>query len=133
MSCITNNLPLVASLLAAARSSQIWDCSNEALKSHELEGLWKLALLTSVIPIFPLLLLKLLPKDQKTQKVLQKNPERSKLGGTIFLLVLVLSLLLVIQNGIETLSKAVAKVEQPEEVSQGMPVHGYVLGAMFMA
>jgi len=38
-----------------------------------------------------------------------QNPEKSRLGGTIFLLVLVLSLVLVVLNGIETLSKAMEK------------------------
>ena len=103
------NIALVVAMSLSSILGKIWDCSNEALKRHELGGLWRLALLTSIIPIFPLVLLNLLPKDQKTQKILQKNTEKSKIGGAVFLLVLVFSLLLVIENGIDTLSKAVQK------------------------
>ncbi|GMH48104.1 hypothetical protein TrRE_jg11835 [Triparma retinervis] len=117
------NIALVVAMSLSSMLGKIWDCSNEALKAHRLGGLWRLALLTSIIPIFPLVLLSLLPKDQKTQKLLQKNTEKSKVGGGVFLVVLVLSLLLVIENGIETLSKAVEKggggAIRAEEVSQG--------------
>ena len=76
------------------------------IRSPQLGGLWKLALLTSVLPLFPLVLLNLLPSSQKEQKTLQKNPERSKLGGTIFLVVLFSSLLSVIVNAVKILLAA---------------------------
>ena len=100
------NIALVVAASVSSVLGKIWDCSNEALKAHELQGLWKLALLTSILPLFPLVLLQLLPKDQKEQKILQKNPARSKLGGVMFLTVLFCSLLMVVLNAVDILSKA---------------------------
>ncbi|GMI02462.1 hypothetical protein TrVE_jg11960 [Triparma verrucosa] len=100
------NIALVVAAAVSNGLGKIWDCSNEALENHQLGGLWKLALLTSVLPLFPLVLLNLLPSSQKEQKTLQKNPERSKLGGTIFLVVLFSSLFSVIVNAVKILLAA---------------------------
>jgi len=94
------NIALVVASSMGSWCAKIWDVSNDALRSHDLEGLWKLALLTSILPIFPLVFLRLLPKDQIQQKKLQQNKDRSLLGGVIFLFVLVTSLVMVMVNAV---------------------------------
>ena len=99
----------IASTVAGSVGTQfggIWDVSNATLRNGDVSGLWKLAALTSAIPILPLLMLRLLPRDQKDQLALQKNTERSRAGGVTFLSVLVLSLLLVFTNAFIVLKKA---------------------------
>jgi len=81
----------------------IWDVSNTALQDWHLEGLWKLALLTSILPLFPLLFVGLLPKDKEEQRRLQKSKDGNKWGGVLFLLVLVGSLILVMVQSLVTL------------------------------
>ena len=99
----------IASTVAGSVGTQlggVWDVSNETLKRGDVSGLWKLAALTSIVPIFPLFMLELLPKDQKDQVALQKNTERSFVGGVCFLSVLVMSLVLVFVNAFVVLGKA---------------------------
>ena len=96
----------IASTVSGSVGSQlgeVWDVSNATLKSGNVTGLWKLALLTSVIPLLPLVLLGLLPKDAKDQEELQRCSDRSKLGGIVFLSVLVLSLVSVFVNAYDVL------------------------------
>ena len=100
------NIALVVSIGISSCLAKIWDCSNSALARHQLSGLWKLALLTSVLPILPLVLLNLLPTDQKSQKKLQKNESKSVVGGAVFLAVLLVSLCFVFVQGVTTLSGA---------------------------
>ncbi|GMI40622.1 hypothetical protein TeGR_g6341, partial [Tetraparma gracilis] len=107
------NIALTVASSMGSWCAKIWDVSNEALKAHQLDGLWKLALLTSLLPIVPLTLLHLLPKDSKQQKQLQKNTERSKVGGVVFLTVLASSLVLVLANAVLIL-KAAAAARAPD-------------------
>jgi len=72
--------------------SGIWDVSNEALAKGEMSGLWRLTTLTSLLSILPLLLVGLLPKNAETQANLANTQKRSRLGGQIFLTILVSSL-----------------------------------------
>jgi hypothetical protein len=69
------------------------DVSNNAMKAHDISGFWRLHILTSGIALFPLLLLSWLPQNEEEQDKLRKSPQRSKVGGAIFLIVLVASLL----------------------------------------
>jgi len=58
------------------------------MKANELDGLWRLTVLTSTLALLPLSLLQLLPKDPEDQERLAKSKERSALGGAVFLVVL---------------------------------------------
>lgn len=101
----------IASTVAGSIGSQlggVWDVRNDTLRNGDVSGLWKLALFTSIVPIFPLFLLHLLPNNQKDQMALQKNTYRSKFGGITFLSVLILSLVLVFTNAYNVLRKAEA-------------------------
>jgi hypothetical protein len=97
------NIASTVSGCIGSQLGELWDVSNDALKRGDVRGLWKLALLTSTLPLLPLVLLGLLPKDMKNQEELQKCSDRSKLGGAIFLSVLVLSLALVFVNAYDVL------------------------------
>lgn len=120
------NIALVVAAAVSNYLGKIWDCSNEALEDHELGGLWRLALLTSILPLFPLVLLNLLPSSQKEQKKLQKNPERSKLGGCIFLVVLFTSLLSVIINAVQILLAAnTARIQATASSASGEDSGGH--------
>jgi len=72
--------------------SGIWDVSNEALERGDMSGLWRLTTLTSFLSILPLLLIGLLPKNAAEQANLGLTQKRSRLGGQIFLTILVASL-----------------------------------------
>ena len=115
------NIALTVAGSLGTQLGQIWDVSNTALKNNDLSGLWKLALLTSLVPILPLFLLYLIPANQKMQKELQKSTDRSVIGGVIFLSVLVFSLVSVFVNAYEILSKAKA---QQEEALEGVSLLG---------
>ena len=86
------NIALVVANSLGNTMSKVWDVSNSALRKGDVSGLWKLSLTTSVIPLVPLVLLFLLPRDKKEQLDLGRSQVRSKIGGAIFLAVLALSL-----------------------------------------
>lgn len=125
------NIALVVAATISSGLGKIWDCSNDALKDHELQGLWKLALLTSILPLLPLVLLQLLPADQREQKVLQKNPDKSRLGGVVFLTVLFSSLIMVMANAVQILAKA-RRVQALAGAVEAEEVHMH-MGAGWMA
>ncbi len=62
------------------------------MRRHDVSGLWKLTVLTSLIEVVPLGLLWLLPSSAEEQEELAKSKERSRLGGYVFLTVLAASL-----------------------------------------
>lgn len=72
--------------------TSVWNVSNDALRAHDVSGLWKISLFTSVVQVLPLCVLFLLPRDAQDQDELAKSPYRSKTGGAIFLGVLFASL-----------------------------------------
>ena len=81
----------------------IWDVSNGALQEWRLGGLWRLALLTSILPLLPLALIRLLPNSKEDQKKMQKSKAGSRFGGFCFLAVLGLSLMVVFVQSASTL------------------------------
>jgi hypothetical protein len=87
------NIALVCASNFGNYLARIWDVSNDAMRAHNVDGLWKLNLMTSCLAIIPLSLLSLLPKNVDEQDELSKSKERSPLGGVIFLTVLFGSLL----------------------------------------
>ncbi|KAG5179232.1 folate-biopterin transporter [Tribonema minus] len=86
------NIALVCSASVGTLLSKIWEVGNEALRSDDFNGLWRLTLLTSSLAPIPLLLLRLLPANQDEQEHLITEKTRSRLGGSVFLLVLTTSL-----------------------------------------
>lgn len=86
------NIALVAANSLGNVMSKIWDVSNDALREGDVSGLWKLSLLTSIIPLTPLFVISLLPQTKDEQVALGRSPARSKLGGACFLAVLAISL-----------------------------------------
>lgn len=86
------NVSLVVASSIGNSVSGIWDVSNDTLRSGNVEGLWRLNLLTSLCSLLPLSLIFLLPRDAKEQDELTKSAVRSVAGGVIFLSVLFLSL-----------------------------------------
>lgn len=87
------NIALVCACNLGNILAGVWDVSNDAMRRHDVSGLWKLNLLSSCLSVLPLTLLFLLPKNVEEQDKLSKSKERSKLGGICFLTVLIGSLL----------------------------------------
>jgi len=58
--------------------SNIWDVTNFALLNWNLAGLWRLALITSILPVLPLVLLHLLPRDKEEQRIMQVSERAIK-------------------------------------------------------
>lgn len=94
------NIALVCASNLGNHAAKIWDVSNDAMRRHDISGLWKLSLLTSLVSVIPLSLLFLLPKDSKEQDELAKSKERSRFGGVVFLSVLFSSILWTISTAI---------------------------------
>mmetsp|Transcript_17451 Transcript_17451/g.38704 ORF Transcript_17451/g.38704 Transcript_17451/m.38704 type:complete len:584 (+) Transcript_17451:166-1917(+) len=86
------NIALVCASNLGILLAGFFDVSNAALRSGDVSGIWKLSLLTSALALLPLLWLHLLPNSPEEQDALAKSQERSKLAGTVFLSVLVGSL-----------------------------------------
>lgn len=63
------------------------------MRRHDVSGLWKLHVLTSLASLLPLSLLFLLPKNEAEQELLGKSSTRSRKGGAVFLIVLFGSLI----------------------------------------
>jgi len=87
------NIALVCASNLGNLFSRIWDVSNTAMRDKDVNGLWKLNVLTSTLSVTPLALLFLLPKDAEEQDALAKSKEKSKVAGMMFLIVLGGSLL----------------------------------------
>ena len=83
-----SNIAVVCASNVGNLMAGIWDVSNHAMKHNELSGLWNLTFLTSIVNIFPLILLRLLPNSAEEQEELSKCKDQSKTGGIIFLLIL---------------------------------------------
>ena len=80
--------------------SQIWDVSNAAMRRGDIDGLWKLSLLTSSLAILPLCWLSLLPSNAEEQEKLAISQDRNKVAGVIFLVVLFSSLFWTISSAV---------------------------------
>ena len=81
------NIALVCGSNLGNLLSDVWDVSNDTLRTGNVDGLWKLSLLTSLIAMLPLLWLHLLPNSADEQEELAKSKERSRPAGIVFLVV----------------------------------------------
>ena len=70
------------------------------MRRGDVDGLWKLSLLTSSLAILPLCWLHLLPSNAEEQEKLALSQDRSKIAGVIFLVVLFSSLFWTISSAI---------------------------------
>lgn len=100
------NIALVCANSLGNVMSKVWDVSNNALREGDVDGLWRLSLLTSIIPIIPLFLIFLLPQTREEQVALGASPVRSKLGGICFLAVLAVSLAYCIGHSLSELMQS---------------------------
>mmetsp|Transcript_33210 Transcript_33210/g.33823 ORF Transcript_33210/g.33823 Transcript_33210/m.33823 type:complete len:120 (-) Transcript_33210:77-436(-) len=66
----------------------VWDVSNNTLRSHNIDGLWRLTLVLGCISLSPIILIHFLPSSAKEQD--QRNMYRTKspVCGAVFLIVL---------------------------------------------
>jgi hypothetical protein len=87
------NIALVCASNIGNMLSGIWDVSNSALRDGNVDGLWKLSLVTSGLAMLPLLWLQLLPNSPEEQDELAKSKEKSVYAGITFLVVLFGSLI----------------------------------------
>lgn len=87
-----------ALMLAPALSTgllQIWNVSKEAFEERDVEGLFRLTILTTLVQVSPIVLVGLLPHSRRELLDLNNRPHssRSAWGGTLFLVVLAGSML----------------------------------------
>lgn len=82
------NIALVCASNIGNMLTGVWDVSNDALRQGNVDGLWKLSLLTSVLAMLPILWLRLLPDSAEEQEELAKSQEKSVYAGITFLVVL---------------------------------------------
>jgi hypothetical protein len=87
------NIALVCGSNIGNLLAGIWDVRNETLRAGNVDGLWKLNLLTSCLAMLPILWLRLLPNNAEEQEELAKSKERSKAAGVVFLFALFGSLI----------------------------------------
>lgn len=95
-----SNIALVCASNLGNHLAGVWDVSNEAMRRHDVSGLWKLSLLTTVLQTLPLSLLWLLPRNAAEQEVLARSKVKSQVGGAAFLTVLGCSLLWTIYTAV---------------------------------
>lgn len=93
--------PALSSLLLG-----IWDTSKEAFERGDLDGLYNLSVLTTVIQLSPILILNWFPGSRLELKELGKKPySGSRIGGALFLLILFLSMACTLSVGILNILK----------------------------
>ena len=83
-----SNIALVCASNLGSHLAGIWNVSNDAMRVHDVSGLWKLSVLTSTLAVLPLSLLWLLPANPEEQLKLAQSKVKSKVGGIFFLIVL---------------------------------------------
>jgi len=80
--------------------TSIWDVSSETIESGDFSGVWKLSLLCGLVGPLPLCLLFLIPKNKQDQERLQANTSRNVLAGTLFITVMILTLIITFAESI---------------------------------
>jgi MFS family permease len=100
----------VAQLVSSSLSNvcaTIWDVQNSAMRAHDVRGLWKLTVLTSLACCVPLPFMRCCLLPPHKQRELETKGEVSVFAGTLFLVVLFGSILLtLIQSGMEIASSS---------------------------
>ena len=87
-----SNLAGTLSVSISGSFANIWDVSNETLAAHDYGGLWRLTLLCGCIMTTGLLFIQLLPSGVEEQLQLQESDYSSKTAGTVFVIILSMSL-----------------------------------------
>ena len=72
---------------------KIWDCSNEAIKREDYEGIEYLTILTSVISIVPIAFIWLLPESKEKLIEMKNKNEKNEIAGALVVIILVVSIL----------------------------------------
>eukprot|EP01035_Chromulina_nebulosa_P019522 gene19522-25419_t len=75
-----SNIAVICASNVGNYLASIWDVSNSAMRNHNISGLWKLTLLTSILEFLPLSMLWLLPKNHEEQEQLAASKEKSVIG-----------------------------------------------------
>lgn len=70
------------------------------MRRGDLDGLWKLTVLTSCLSPIPLVLLSLLPSDTEEEKAMRDRAKASPMAGALFLITLTCSLAWIILQAI---------------------------------
>jgi len=98
-----SNLAGTVSYSVAAACASIFPVSNEDLSAHHYSGMWKLTLLCMGANLVGLFFIRLLPSGVEEQLRLQQTDYSSKTAGSIFFIVIAVSLLFVISYTIVTI------------------------------
>lgn len=91
-----------AMLLSSSISSMllgVWDVSKTALEKGDISGMVKLTALTSCFQLFPIVFISYLPRGAADMKELSRGTQ-SRVGGGIFLAVILVSVLWVLVTGV---------------------------------
>ena len=93
-----NSAMMLAPALSSSFLLKIWDVRKETMQAGELDGLFRLTILTTVLQMSPILLLRWLPHGREDLHALSDprvhgNSSSSPLGGAIFLFVVVAGLI----------------------------------------
>ena len=94
LNCAIHMVPPLSSMLLP-----IWDVSAEALEAGQLQGMFNLSVLTTLIQVSPLIVLRWLPASRQELAELAAKPlsqRNGRIGGAIFLLILGLSILYIV-------------------------------------
>jgi hypothetical protein len=103
LTTISNVAQTVAYSFAGAMAG-VWDVSNDTLKAHKYEGMWKLTLFVGCAQMVGLLFVYLLPSGIEEQMKMQATTDGdSAVMGALFVLVIGASLAFVIAFSIQTI------------------------------
>ena len=72
---------------------KIWDCSNDAIKRGDYEGIEYLTILTSAISVIPVAFIWLLPESKEKLIEMKKKEEKNEIAGALVVIILVISIL----------------------------------------
>ena len=77
--------------------ARIWDVSNDTLKAHDYDGIWKLTLLTSCLQVVPIAWVCMLPHGQDEHS---KITGSSKRFGVFFVCLYCVTLVVIVWDNI---------------------------------
>ncbi len=88
-----SNMGYTVSSSIGALLTHVWDVSNEAMKEKRFDGLLKLQLLSCILPLLPLPLVFLIPRNTREQLTAMAKGIRNNLYGWLVLLWIVFGLI----------------------------------------
>eukprot|EP01041_Mallomonas_annulata_P003350 gene3350-6631_t len=95
-----NNSAMFLSSAISTLMLNIWDVSKDALERNDRDGMVNLTIVTTVIQTLGIVFVHLLPHRVEDMKKLNLTSPSSKLGGGIFLAVIILSIVYSVISGI---------------------------------